>query len=360
MSFFGQLLFIYGLDQKSYSMCLISRLVFGVSDSLSIAQQCITCMLFPLDMLPVASAFIIFFGKIPRVINDNSASVVYNINKDVDTIFDIGLWVCAFSILSAVILWAMIGDQGTGRPTRGQQPAGSWGLQMLYKAEMLYLTLCIILVNCIIHSFYPNMSKFLQENFHYSNTEAGHLSSLSYIISMIVIPVLGYLMSFYKIDCYELNQVGQSIFLLVAHCTFIALRFRAGQDGQQQELVPASIVLIGLAQSLYCVTFAPITKKYCSNEEMPTFMSFLKITEGFTLCLALYFTGHLRQTCGSYTSVSLFLIALSATCLVIALCLLHATNAKHEELECSPKSPARPLSEEEQQLLTNTSMHSNK
>ena len=66
------------------------------------------------------------------------------------------------------------------------------------------MSLGFILIHCILHSFYPNMSKFMQENYSYSNIEAGHLSSLSYVIAMIVVPLLGYMMTFYKIDCYEL------------------------------------------------------------------------------------------------------------------------------------------------------------
>ena len=33
---FGQWIFILGLEQKSYYECLISRLIFGISDSISI------------------------------------------------------------------------------------------------------------------------------------------------------------------------------------------------------------------------------------------------------------------------------------------------------------------------------------
>jgi len=42
-----------------------------------------------------------------------------------------------------------------------------------------------------IHAFYPNLSKFFQTKFNYSNIEAGHVSSLPYLIASFTVPFLG-------------------------------------------------------------------------------------------------------------------------------------------------------------------------
>jgi len=42
----GQYVFILGLQRKSYRECLISRIIFGVSDSMTIVQQTIMCLWF--------------------------------------------------------------------------------------------------------------------------------------------------------------------------------------------------------------------------------------------------------------------------------------------------------------------------
>ena len=60
-----------------------------------------------------------------------------------------------------------------------------------------YYWLCAIYLMgfSTIHSFYPNMSNFLQQRFTFSNEEAGHISSLPYIIASISTAVLGTVLS---------------------------------------------------------------------------------------------------------------------------------------------------------------------
>jgi len=48
-----------------------------------------------------------------------------------------------------------------------------------------------------IHAFYPNMPKFFQEKFDFSNTESGTTSSLPYLIASLSVPIFGSLI--YKI-----------------------------------------------------------------------------------------------------------------------------------------------------------------
>lgn len=47
-----------------------------------------------------------------------------------------------------------------------------------------------------IHSFYPNMSKFLQQNFGMTNAEAGHLSSIPYMVASIAVPIFGNILTY--------------------------------------------------------------------------------------------------------------------------------------------------------------------
>jgi len=99
---FGQWIFIAGLEQRSYSLCLLSRLVCGISDCMTIAQLTITCMWFTNDQLPLAFSLMLFQVKLIRAVNDNLASVVYNASGDLTTFFYVGLAVSGFSILCTV------------------------------------------------------------------------------------------------------------------------------------------------------------------------------------------------------------------------------------------------------------------
>jgi len=42
-AFLGQYIFILGIEKQSYMYCLVSRLIFGISDCQTILQQTIMC-----------------------------------------------------------------------------------------------------------------------------------------------------------------------------------------------------------------------------------------------------------------------------------------------------------------------------
>jgi len=62
--------------------------------------------------------------------------------------------------------------------------------------EIWVLTAGYTLGFSAIHSFYPNMSKFLQQNFGMTNSEAGHLSSIPYMTASIAVPIFGNILTY--------------------------------------------------------------------------------------------------------------------------------------------------------------------
>ena len=85
-------------------MCLASRLIFGVSDSMTIVQQTIMCMWFNQEQLPIAFGMLLFLVKMVRAVNDNVASIIYNYYHDLQEFFEIGLVVCIFSFFCSIVL----------------------------------------------------------------------------------------------------------------------------------------------------------------------------------------------------------------------------------------------------------------
>jgi nitrate/nitrite transporter NarK len=55
-----------------------------------------------------------------------------------------------------------------------------------------------------IQAFYPNMSKFLQQNFGLTNAQAGHYSSIPYIVASVAVPVQGHILSYFGEKTYEM------------------------------------------------------------------------------------------------------------------------------------------------------------
>lgn len=74
-----------------------------------------------------------------------------------------------------------------------------------------------------IHAFYPNMPKFFQEKFEFSNTEAGTTASLPYLIASLSVPIFGSLI--YKIGekNYPLGILFSLSTLLFTHVSYFLL-----------------------------------------------------------------------------------------------------------------------------------------
>jgi len=100
----GQYCFIIGLERKSYHFCLISRVIFGISDSMTIVQQILMCTWFTAEQLPIAFSLMLFMVKLVRAVNDNTASLIYNASKSLEQFFWIGLYVSIFSLICSFAL----------------------------------------------------------------------------------------------------------------------------------------------------------------------------------------------------------------------------------------------------------------
>ena len=48
-----------------------------------------------------------------------------------------------------------------------------------------------------MHAFYPNMSKFFQTKFQFSNVDAGHISSIPYLIASFTVPIFGTVLNYF-------------------------------------------------------------------------------------------------------------------------------------------------------------------
>lgn len=89
--------------------------------------------------------------------------------------------------------------------------------------ECWIINIIFVLVYCCLHSFYPNFSKFLQQNYGYTNNEAGHLSSIPYVLSSVLVPLFGQVLSFIKPEHYVKFLCLGMGFIGTAHFIFLAL-----------------------------------------------------------------------------------------------------------------------------------------
>jgi len=74
-----------------------------------------------------------------------------------------------------------------------------------------------------VHSFYPNMSKFFQERFDFSNTEAGSISSVPYLIASFTVPIIGTLVQKVGDKHYEVILMASLGLICITHMSYLLM-----------------------------------------------------------------------------------------------------------------------------------------
>ena len=233
----GQWVFILGLETKSYVECTLSRFIFGVSDSMTILQSIYLCQWFTTEQLPIASSLLLFLVKSVRATNDNVAPIIYNQSKQLEPFFWIGFAVSVFSVLSALALTYLHASAfpESGSSERAEKKEEASVKKGECNDSIPQQVLLVLLVQMsgygTIHAFYPNMSKFLQENYGFSNSEAGHLTSIPYVMASFVVPLFGHLLAYLGSETYEKLLALSTLFVASAHIFFIGVYVYIGEGG---------------------------------------------------------------------------------------------------------------------------------
>lgn len=133
-----------------------------------------------------------------------------------------------------------------------------------------------------IHAFYPNMPKFFQEKFGFTNIEAGTISSLPYLIASLSVPVFGSLLRAYQSDkIYEFGLLASLSSVLFVHTCYLVM-----PEHISMLWIPViPIIIFGLGHALFTTLISPTVPKLIDNnaELLPMCFSILKIVEGFTI-----------------------------------------------------------------------------
>jgi hypothetical protein len=129
------------------------------------------CLWFTADQLPIAFSLLLFMVKIVRAINDNTASIIYNHSHSLETFFWLGLTICIFSFICSIILTsihsrvieAKLPSNPQKRPAEKPKItiSKSDGSEEALPHEAWVISIYYTFGNIAIHSFYPNMSKYL-------------------------------------------------------------------------------------------------------------------------------------------------------------------------------------------------------
>ena len=110
-----------------------------------------------------------------------------------------------------------------------------------------------------IHSFYPNMSNFLQQRFGFNNEDAGHIASLPFILAGVSTPFIGIVLSKIGSSYYEIVQAtGAAIIFTVHFSLFIMSDAIVGSGPKYLAILP--ITLFGLGHAIFATIGGPLVK----------------------------------------------------------------------------------------------------
>ncbi|CDW86836.1 major facilitator superfamily protein [Stylonychia lemnae] len=191
-------------------------------------------------------------------------------------------------------------------------------LNQVKKGELPYeyFLLCIVYSFgfCCVHSFYHNMSNLLQSRFGFNNEDAGHISSLPYIIAAFSTPILGMIFSRFGERHYDKVILSATFTLLIVHSTILYIP--DALPGQPpQYLVIAPIALFGLGHALF------LAKAF----------SYMKISENIGTMLMTYTTGIIRVRTNSFHAVNALFTTMAVIVNIAALVYYRAVQIKFNQ-----------------------------
>ncbi len=134
-----------------------------------------------------------------------------------------------------------------------------------------------------IHAFYPNMPKFFQEKFDFTNTEAGTTASSPYLIASLSVPIFGSLISRIGDSNFPVGILFSLCMLLLTHVGYLMLP----EHLVYKWIAIVPILWFGLGHALFTTLLSPTVPLVLKNnvDLLPICFSLLKIFEGISITL---------------------------------------------------------------------------
>lgn len=179
-----------------------------------------------------------------------------------------------------------------------------------------------------IHAFYPNMSKFFQSRFLYSNVQAGFISSLPYLIASFAVPFLGSLTAYFGEEYFEIMMFGAISLVLVVHMSYLSMSDTTEPTDDFSWWPVLPLFPFGLGHALFTTMQAPTVPKLVKNEvHLPRVFTYVKITESLGITFFVFMAGYVRQTTGCFTGVSLMMLICAGISMTGSFWLMQETKA---------------------------------
>ena len=81
-----------------------------------------------------------------------------------------------------------------------------------------------------VRAFYPNMSKFFQTKFGFSNVDAGHISSIPVLVASFTAPLMGSAVAYIGDSYFEILLFSSVGMILFTYMTYLLQTDVTGEE----------------------------------------------------------------------------------------------------------------------------------
>ena len=249
----GQAVFAFGVSINSFPLALLGRGILGCGgENLDIAQSVIVIGWFTGKELSMAFGLNSTLSLLGSVLNDNIEPVIVA-GTNLDTGLWIGFLVCVASFIAAIFLNTL--DRKRSRLLGIRQDNELPESERFHWKDIKEFSALfwILLANCIavdtsVYCFGYIASGFYQERFGFDEEQSGSIMSITFFISAVFCPPIGYLT----------DKVGKRVVFIIISAVCITLfhlccLFTPSAD---KPIYPIFyLVLLGLGYSIYVTVY---------------------------------------------------------------------------------------------------------
>ena len=157
--------------------------------------------------------------------------------------------------------------------------------QKVNMSTLLTKTIILFIINnsfgygCL-HAFYPNISKFFQDRWHYTPLYAGFISSIPYMFQSFSAPLLGGVTTYYGEAYFEILLFYSVAILLTIHVYYLMIPdfSEEGQIGDWWTYAPLAPFGFGHAL-LSTIQMSTVRKIVKTKEHLPRILTYVKMSE---------------------------------------------------------------------------------
>lgn len=244
----GQGIFAMGVTIKSYPLAITGRAVYGCGgESINVSQFNAITKWFSSQQLSTSLSIIASIDRLSTAINDLTTPLLASHISIQFSLF-FGFFLCLLSLISGIFLSILDKKRESNHSSynTSSNPLNKISFKDIKNYKISFWLLCLNcgLINSDVYCFNNIASSYFQSRFGYSVIESGRIISITFIISGLSCPIIGFFLDKYGRRIYFI--MFSSLSITLTHCFFALI-----PDSNRPVLSILCMVLLGAGFSVY-------------------------------------------------------------------------------------------------------------